>query len=82
MRAVVQRVLSASVEVGGQGEGAAAVPHLPPAPLPQAPPLWAPTPRALARTQIDGEVVSRIGPGLLCLIGVAAGDEERDAETM
>lgn len=43
MRAVVQRVKSASVEV-------------------------------------DGEVISRIGPGLLCLIGCGVGDTERDAE--
>mmetsp|Transcript_38159 Transcript_38159/g.99089 ORF Transcript_38159/g.99089 Transcript_38159/m.99089 type:complete len:153 (+) Transcript_38159:163-621(+) len=43
MRAVVQRVTSASVEV-------------------------------------DGQVVSRIGPGLLCLIGAAGGDTEKDAE--
>lgn len=45
MRAVVQRVTSASVEV-------------------------------------DGQVVSRIGPGLLCLIGAAGGDTEKDAEYM
>jgi D-tyrosyl-tRNA(Tyr) deacylase len=45
MRAVVQRVKSASVEV-------------------------------------DGEVISRIGPGLMCLIGAAAGDTDKDAEYM
>lgn len=30
--------------------------------------------------QVDGEIVSKIGPGLLCLIGVRDGDTERDAE--
>lgn len=43
MRAVVQRVLSASVEV-------------------------------------EGKLVSSIGPGLLCLVGLGKGDKEEDAE--
>jgi D-tyrosyl-tRNA(Tyr) deacylase len=29
---------------------------------------------------VDGESISRIGPGLLVLLGVAAGDAEKDAE--
>jgi D-Tyr-tRNAtyr deacylase len=32
--------------------------------------------------QVDGELVSRIGPGLLCLIGVGAEDTQVDAEFM
>ena len=32
--------------------------------------------------QVNGQVVSRIGPGLLCLIGVKAGDSDKDAEFM
>ncbi len=35
-----------------------------------------------AAVQVDGEVVSRIGPGLLCLVGVRDGDTEKDAEYM
>ena len=30
--------------------------------------------------QVDGEIVSRIGPGLLCLVGVKDGDTEKDAD--
>lgn len=30
--------------------------------------------------QVDGQVVSSIGPGLLCLIGVKDGDLDKDAE--
>ena len=33
-----------------------------------------------ASVTVDGEVVSSIGEGLLVLLGVAAGDDERDAE--
>jgi D-aminoacyl-tRNA deacylase len=29
---------------------------------------------------VDGELVSQIGPGLLVLLGVGQGDEERDAD--
>ena len=41
-----------------------------------------PTLLRLARLQVDGEVVSRIGPGLLCLVGLREGDTEKDAEYM
>lgn len=69
MRAVIQRVTSASVEVGRT--------HL----------------YAVLHTntncttqqlcpQVDGEIVSRIGPGLLCLIGVKDTDTEKDADFM
>ena len=33
-------------------------------------------------TQVDGEEVSRVGPGLLCLIGVRAEDGPKDADFM
>jgi D-tyrosyl-tRNA(Tyr) deacylase len=33
-----------------------------------------------ASVTVDGELVSRIGPGLLCLIGVRDGDTDADAE--
>ncbi len=33
-----------------------------------------------SRVSVDGEEVSRIGPGLLLLLGVAADDEEKDLE--
>lgn len=33
-----------------------------------------------ASVEVDGEVISRIGPGLMCLIGAAAGDTDKDAE--
>jgi|APGre2960657404_1045060.scaffolds.fasta_scaffold224837_1 hypothetical protein len=35
---------------------------------------------ASASVEVDGAVVSRIGAGLLCLVGVGSGDTERDAE--
>jgi D-tyrosyl-tRNA(Tyr) deacylase len=31
-----------------------------------------------ASVEVEGQVISRIGPGLLILLGVAKGDEERD----
>jgi D-tyrosyl-tRNA(Tyr) deacylase len=33
-----------------------------------------------ASVSVDGEQISRIGPGLLCLIGIRDGDQESDAE--
>jgi D-aminoacyl-tRNA deacylase len=33
-----------------------------------------------ASVSVDGELVSEIGPGLLVLLGVGQGDEERDAD--
>jgi D-tyrosyl-tRNA(Tyr) deacylase len=33
-----------------------------------------------AAVTVDGEQVSRIGPGLLCLIGIRDGDQDSDAE--
>lgn len=33
-----------------------------------------------ASVSVDGEIVSKIGPGLLCLIGISEGDQESDAE--
>lgn len=33
-----------------------------------------------ARVEVAGEIVGRIGPGLVVLLGVAAGDAEADAE--
>jgi D-tyrosyl-tRNA(Tyr) deacylase len=33
-----------------------------------------------AAVSVDGEQISRIGPGLLCLIGIRDGDQESDAE--
>jgi D-tyrosyl-tRNA(Tyr) deacylase len=35
-----------------------------------------------ARVQVDGETVSSIGPGLLILLGVAAGDGEAEADRL
>ena len=35
-----------------------------------------------ASVAVDGEIVSSIGPGLLCLIGIADGDTESDADFM
>src|SRR5947208_16331341 len=35
-----------------------------------------------AQVTVEGEVVGRIGPGLLVLLGVAAGDEEADARQL
>ncbi|MBW1729908.1 MAG: D-tyrosyl-tRNA(Tyr) deacylase [Deltaproteobacteria bacterium] len=32
-----------------------------------------------SRVEVDGDEVGRIGPGLLVLLGVAQGDEEKDA---
>ena len=37
---------------------------------------------ACCSLQVDGQIVSSIGPGLLCLIGVRDGDEAKDAEFM
>ncbi|GBF88831.1 D-tyrosyl-tRNA deacylase [Raphidocelis subcapitata] len=33
-----------------------------------------------ASVEVDGETVGAIGPGLLCLVGIAADDTDRDAE--
>lgn len=33
-------------------------------------------------SQVDGEVVSSIGPGLLCLVGIREGDAQTDIEYM
>lgn len=38
--------------------------------------------RFLIRPQVDGEVVSSIGPGLLCYIGLGKDDSEEDAAYM
>src|SRR4051812_9968422 len=35
-----------------------------------------------AQVTVEGEIVGRIGPGLLVLLGVAAGDEEADARQL
>ncbi|CAG9467119.1 unnamed protein product [Pedinophyceae sp. YPF-701] len=35
-----------------------------------------------AAVEIDGEIVSRIGPGLLCLVGISASDGDKDSETI
>jgi D-Tyr-tRNA(Tyr) deacylase len=32
--------------------------------------------------QVDGELVSSIGPGLLCLVGLKDGDSAKDVEYM
>jgi D-aminoacyl-tRNA deacylase len=37
---------------------------------------------ARASVEVEGRVVGEIGPGLLVLLGVADGDEPRDAEVM
>jgi D-tyrosyl-tRNA(Tyr) deacylase len=37
---------------------------------------------AWARVAVDGEEVAAIGPGLLALVGAAAGDEPADAERL
>eukprot|EP00884_Botryococcus_braunii_P019168 jgi/Botrbrau1/5935/Bobra.0366s0109.1 len=33
-----------------------------------------------ASVEVDGKIVSSIGPGLLCLVGIRAEDTEKDAE--
>lgn len=38
--------------------------------------------RETCRVQIDGEEVSRIGAGVLCLIGLRAEDGPKDADFM
>ncbi len=35
-----------------------------------------------AQVSIDGEIVGRIGPGLVILVGVAAGDTEKEADSL
>jgi D-Tyr-tRNAtyr deacylase len=30
--------------------------------------------------QVDGKIISSIGPGLLCLVGLKEGDTDKDAE--
>src|SRR5262245_13708463 len=35
-----------------------------------------------AQVTVEGEIVGRIGPGMLVLLGVAAGDEEADARQL
>eukprot|EP00210_Caulerpa_lentillifera_P001491 g1430.t1 len=57
MRAVVQRVKSASVQVEFLCQLSNEI-----------------------RTQVDGKVVSSIGPGLLCLIGLKKTDTQLDAD--
>ena len=78
MRAVVQRVTSASVEARHAPPNVARAATLRRAAarrLPPAPGAVRPRP-----PQVEGEVVSRIGPGLLCLVGITTGDTEKDAE--
>lgn len=83
MRAVVQRVTSASVEASYQ----CAPPLLPPPPPPL--PLIVAAATAgfslqpcLPCLQVDGEIVGKIGPGLLCLVGLRDTDTDKDAEYM
>ncbi|RWV93836.1 hypothetical protein GW17_00043680 [Ensete ventricosum] len=69
MRAVVQRVLSASVEVrmgNGSVETFSPLSHS----------------RVSSVTQVEGRVVSEIGPGLLVLVGVHESDTDADADYM
>lgn len=70
MRAVVQRVKSASVEVrvrSYMSPGAG----------------WRNRHSVSQRcVQVGGEIVSQIGPGLLCLIGVKDTDTAQDQEYM
>lgn len=37
---------------------------------------------SLAWLQVDGEIVGKIGPGLLCLVGLRDTDTEKDADYM
>ena len=37
---------------------------------------------SFTRLQVDGTIVSSIGPGLLCLVGVKDTDQQGDAEYM
>lgn len=68
MRAVVQRVDSASVEVGYK------FPSLLP---PHSGHEW-----MVATLQVDGRIVSEIGPGLLVLVGLHESDTDADADYM
>ena len=72
MRAVVQRVKSASIAVRFVLHTAALYQRERHA---NALGRWAATP-----VQVEGKLVSSIGPGLMCLIGIKTGDTEADQE--
>lgn len=74
MRAVVQRVKSASITVRFDLHAAALYWY---GRHGNALGRWAATP-----VQVEGKLVSSIGPGLLCLIGIKTGDTEADQEFM
>ena len=70
MRAVLQRVKSASVEVSAAaGWLAGWLPAKPAVNVSHTPP-----------TQVDGSIVSRIGQGWLCLVGLTDEDTDADAD--
>ncbi|PKU73259.1 D-tyrosyl-tRNA(Tyr) deacylase [Dendrobium catenatum] len=69
MRAIVQRVLSASVEVGDKT-------------LAFSQPFNGEYPYLIASLQVEGRLVSEIGPGLLVFIGIHESDVEADADYM
>ena len=63
----------------------AARPQPPAASWPAPPPLAPPLPLHVLlslRPQVDGTVVSSIGPGLLCLVGLRDTDTEKDTDYM
>ncbi len=74
MRAVLQRVTKASVTVCGvdrwQSQESSSLSH------------GQLIMRLSRRSQVDGKVISSIGPGLLCLLGLGVGDTDADAEYM
>lgn len=74
MRAVLQRVTKASVTVCGvdrrQSQETSSLSH------------GQLIMRLSRRSQVDGKVISSIGPGLLCLLGLGVGDTDADAEYM
>ena len=72
MRAVVQRVKSASITVRFSPRVASLYLREQQG---NAPGRWAATP-----VQVEGKLVSSIGPGLMCLIGIKTGDTEADQE--
>ena len=76
MRAVVQRVLSASVEVSALLNSLCTVVICSESWWTRA--LNAPS----GRSQVEGRVVSAIGPGLLVLVGVHEADTDSDADYM